>query len=73
MDKTWSCISCGCEYIEHHTDRVSSHLDKYIHYAGLCGEKCLKHYSTEKQHKFAVKMLLEGEALKLKHNGIKVY
>jgi len=72
MDKTWSCLQCGCNYIEKEGDRISSDLNTYLHYAGICGEKCLRKYPKSKQHKFSVKMLLEGQGMKLKHNGVKL-
>jgi hypothetical protein len=69
---TWKCFQCDHEFLEKPTDQLSDNLEEYLHYAGLCGEKCLKKYSKDEQHRLSVKFLLEGEGMKLKYNGTKV-
>lgn len=71
-NKRWECFKCKREYIEKPEDKTSDQLNDYLRYAGLCSEKCLQSYPVNRQHQLSVKFLMEGEGMKLKHNGVNV-
>ncbi len=66
--KNWNCLKCDCIYSERPEDKHSDDLDSYMRFCGICGEHCLNKFSKDEQHKLSVKLLLEGEGLKLKYN-----
>jgi len=71
-NKRWNCFKCGNSYVEKPEDKSSGNLNEYVRFAGLCSEKCLQSYPIKRQHQLSVKFLMEGEGMKLKHNGVNV-
>jgi len=72
MSQTWECFKCNNPYTEKEEDKTTNEFDAYLRHCGLCGEDCLQKFSKDEKMKLSIKFLLEGEGMKLKHNGVNV-